>query len=47
MNNYLFADELAVLREYNDGHSLSERETAKIRGEIHRIKRTLELGNTE
>lgn len=36
--------ELARLREYNDGHTLTDIQTAKIRGEIDVIKRLLLLG---
>lgn len=36
--------ELAERREYNDGLSLTEVETAAIRGEIKRLKRLLKLG---
>ena len=39
--------ELAVLRERNDGQSLTDVETATIRGEIKRIKTLLRLGNPE
>ena len=36
--------ELADRREYNDGQSLNEVQTALIRGEIKHIKRMLKLG---
>lgn len=35
--------ELAERREYNDGHSLTDIETATIRGEIKHIKKLLRL----
>ena len=35
--------ELAERRAWNDGHSLTEKETATIRGEIKHIKRTLQI----
>lgn len=36
--------ELAERRAYNDGHSLTEVETATVRGEIKAIKHLLKLG---
>lgn len=35
---------LAERREYNDGESLTEKETAIVRGQIKHIKRMLRLG---
>lgn len=35
--------ELAERREYNDGHSLTDIQTATIRGEIKHIKKMLNL----
>lgn len=35
--------ELAERREYNDGHTLTDIETATIRGQIKEIKRLLRL----
>lgn len=39
--------ELVERRAYNDGQSLTEIETAMIRGEIKHIKRMLRLGDTK
>lgn len=37
--------ELAERRAYNDGESLTERETAVVRGQIKEIKRLLKMGD--
>ena len=39
--------QLAERREYNDGHSLTDIETATIRGEIKVIKKLLHMGKEE
>lgn len=44
LKEYLVA-ELADRRAYNDGHSLNEKETARVRGDIERIKKLLALGD--
>lgn len=36
--------DLAERREYNDGESLTEKETASVRGQIKNIKRLLKFG---
>ena len=38
---------LTERRGYNDGETLSEKETAVIRGEIKEIKRLLRFGNPD
>lgn len=37
-------ERLAERREYNDGESLTEKETALVRGEIKHIKKMLRIG---